>query len=125
MVALPSDAPVALLFLPEKELHEFSLLFYCYALRSRQVKVVYLGQSVPVDSLPRIIDLTNPDYLITVITNQMIPKGFDKLLESISKAAGDKSILMSGRAIVEYKKNLPANVQVFSGLSELLALLTL
>jgi methanogenic corrinoid protein MtbC1 len=41
----------AILFLPENELHEISLLFYNYLLKARNYKTVYLGQTVPVANL--------------------------------------------------------------------------
>jgi len=42
---------LALFFLPEGEMHELGLLFFCYLAKKRNHRVVYLGQSVPLDSI--------------------------------------------------------------------------
>ena len=57
-----------LLYLPEGELHELSLLFGDYIIRSRQHKVVYLGQSLPFNELIFAYDVHKPEYIFTVIT---------------------------------------------------------
>lgn len=54
-----------LLFLPEHEWHEISLLFYHYNLRSRGIYTIYLGQSLPYESLVDCIEKFKPKALIT------------------------------------------------------------
>lgn len=54
-----------ILFLPEHEWHEISLLFYHYNLRSRGVNTIYLGQSLPYESLVECIAKFKPSALIT------------------------------------------------------------
>lgn len=57
-----------LLFLPEGELHEISLLFASYLIKREGHKVIYLGQSTPKDDLIEVYNFHQPDFLITVIT---------------------------------------------------------
>ncbi|MEM7660423.1 MAG: MerR family transcriptional regulator, partial [Bacteroidota bacterium] len=57
------------LFLPEGELHELTLLFAAYIIKSRHNKAIYLGQSLPVKDLSLIIESFQPDYLLTIITS--------------------------------------------------------
>lgn len=59
------NSECVLLFLPEHEQHEISLLFYQYFLRSNGINTVYLGQSVPYDALLDSIKRTKPKALIT------------------------------------------------------------
>jgi len=54
-----------LLYLPEHEWHEISLLFYHYLLRSKGIFTVYLGQSMPYDSLMCCIKDISPSCIIT------------------------------------------------------------
>jgi MerR family transcriptional regulator, light-induced transcriptional regulator len=67
-VAGAAEPPV-ILFLPEKELHELSLLYYNYVLRSRGYRTLYLGQVVPADALGRIIEVTKCGLMVFVATN--------------------------------------------------------
>ena len=54
-----------LLFLPENEWHELGLLFYNYALRFKNQRTVYLGQSMPYDALVVCINDLNPKAIVT------------------------------------------------------------
>ena len=54
-----------LLFLPEHEWHEISLLFYHFYLRNKGIPTVYLGQSVPYQSLLNAVHKVNPSVLVS------------------------------------------------------------
>lgn len=111
--------PKIVLFLPESELHEISLLFYNYALRHREYPTVYLGQAVPVDSLERIIEITSPDILLCSLTNSLNAADIKDILKRMSRAFTG-SIAVSGSAVKEYKEKIPDNMIRFDRLEELL-----
>jgi hypothetical protein len=48
---LKSDAPIAVLYLPEREIHDISLLFIHFLCRKYQIRSVFLGASVPFSDL--------------------------------------------------------------------------
>ena len=52
---LDDNAKRYMLFLPDGELHELSLLFANYLIRARHNKVIYLGQSMPMKYISLII----------------------------------------------------------------------
>lgn len=54
----------AVLFTPEGEFHEISLLYYNYILKKRDYKTLYLGVSLPVVDLKYTLASTNPKNLI-------------------------------------------------------------
>ncbi|MEN9999664.1 MAG: hypothetical protein RI922_2654 [Bacteroidota bacterium] len=58
------DLPV-MLFLPEHEWHEISLLFYHYSIRRSGLYTIYLGQSLPYDALLECIERFKPRALVT------------------------------------------------------------
>lgn len=62
------NLPRYALFLPEHEYHELGLLFAAYLLRSRNAKVMYLGQSVPEEDLAQVHAVFQPHYFVTLIT---------------------------------------------------------
>jgi len=51
-----------MLYLPEHELHEISLLYYHYRLRDLNFKSYYLGQSVPFEDLQKVYAVHQPEY---------------------------------------------------------------
>jgi MerR family transcriptional regulator, light-induced transcriptional regulator len=116
----PYPQKTALLFLPKDELHEISLLYYNYALRYRGIKTIYLGQSVPLRDLLRIIEITNPDFLVTVVTHEISFPDFASLVKELTKFVSNKKVLISGKAAIEYKKKLPSNFYLFKDLNSLL-----
>jgi len=112
-----------LLFLPENELHELSLLFYHYALKSRGYKTIYLGQTVPSADLIRVAEVARPDRIISVITNPLSEKETGTFLAPLQKARLVSRLLLSGRTVVSLEQKWPAPVRVFRDLQELLPLL--
>ncbi|MFN5030675.1 MAG: MerR family transcriptional regulator [Flavobacteriia bacterium] len=60
-----NDIKPVMLYLPEHEWHEISLLYYQYILRRNGINTVYLGQSLPYDSLLLTIEKLAPRALVT------------------------------------------------------------
>lgn len=60
-----NDIKPVMLYLPEHEWHEISLLYYQYILRRNGINTVYLGQSLPYDSLLLTIEKLTPRALVT------------------------------------------------------------
>jgi DNA-binding transcriptional MerR regulator len=60
-----SHTDSVMLYLPEHEWHEISLLFYQFILRSKNIPTIYLGQSLPYDSLILCVRQLKPKALVT------------------------------------------------------------
>ena len=69
-----------LLFLPEGEHHELGLLFVQYLLKSRGVKVFYVGANIPIKDLEYVINIKQPDLLYCHLTSVANNFSFDKFL---------------------------------------------
>ncbi|PWH85313.1 MerR family transcriptional regulator [Brumimicrobium oceani] len=54
----------AVLFTPEGETHEISLLYYNYVLRKRNYRTLYLGVNLPITDLKNSLPTTNPKNLV-------------------------------------------------------------
>ncbi|GAB4407933.1 MAG: MerR family transcriptional regulator [Bacteroidia bacterium] len=113
-----------LLFLPEGELHELSLLFSAYIIKSRHNKVTYLGQSLPLKDVEMVCDLYKPDFIFTIFTSNPVREGAISYVKEIERFAGDARILLSGYQIIEIKKHLPPSVMVFNNVPELIDFVT-
>ena len=105
-LAIPTGktAPV-MLFLPEHEWHEISLLFYQYKLRAEGIHTLYLGQSLPYDSLLECIEKIKPQALLTSWLTSVDEKFLENYFRNLSKATGGLRIYAGGYQI---NKNIEA-----------------
>jgi len=61
------DAPSIVLFLPDGENHEIGLLLSSFVARDLGWKVYYLGQNVPREDIEDVVDLVQPEALMTML----------------------------------------------------------
>lgn len=108
--AIPADKsnPI-MLYLPEHDWHEIGLLFYQYLLRSKGFHTVYLGQSLPYDSLLDCIQRIQPKAVIsswlTAIDKPFIINYFKQLKKDAPNTmlfAGGTQINLHSFELIEY-----------------------
>ncbi len=117
------DYPSMMLFLPEGELHEVSLLFSCYLIRSRGFRVYYFGQMLPLEDLKKAYDLRKPEYLLTIITSS---PGFDKIqkyLDELSQTFADAKILLGGIQVIGQDHHIADNQEIIYSANRLVTYL--
>lgn len=113
------DAKKFLLFLPEGELHELSLLFANYLLRVRQHKVVYLGQSLPFNELVFACDMHQPDYIFTAITTAPGPDEVQAYVYRLARQFPASQILLTGYQVIGQDLDAPDNVRLINNIRDL------
>ncbi len=106
------DAKKFLLFLPAGEFHELSLLFYWYNLKKMGHKVIYLGQSLPVDNLRLFTKTQQPDYILTVLTTALNPEQYESLISTFANDFSKQTVLISGLQTREHTIDLPSNISI-------------
>jgi DNA-binding transcriptional MerR regulator len=114
------DCPKYMLFLPEGELHELSLLFANYLLRSRQNRVIYLGQSLPFADVAGAYDIYRPHVILTVITSVPGNEEVQCYLDRMGASFPDAKILVTGYQVVAHDLTLPGNVMVIRQFRDLI-----
>ncbi|GAA0877339.1 MerR family transcriptional regulator [Algoriphagus jejuensis] len=107
-----------LLFLPEDELHEISLLFASYMIKSYGFQVVYLGQSTPFDDLLSVYRVHRPDFLLTVITSSQTAEFAQEYTTNLANQFPQAKILVSGFQVLAHDIVLPQNVRKMSDFEE-------
>lgn len=112
-----------LLFLPEGELHEVSILFASYLIKSKGHKVIYLGQSTPNDDLLSVYNLHEPEYLFTVITTSPSSEYAQDYIDAISERFQDAEILMTGYQVIGQDLSFPSNVRLLNYIRDIKELL--
>ena len=98
-----------LMYLPEHEWHEMSLLFYHFLLRSKGIPTFYLGQSLPYDSLVECIEKLKPNYILsswlTAVDEKLVVSYFKKLKSdypNLDVFAGGPQIKANSTALKKY-----------------------
>ena len=112
----PEVNKLVLLFLPEGEHHELGLMYTCYLLKVKGVKVLYLGADVPFDDLVFVAKFRKPDYLYTHLTSKPRNFNLDKYLAKYASQLPGVPLIVSGRQawspprkdypLVEFKTSL-------------------
>lgn len=109
-----------LLFLPEGEHHELGLLFIFFLLRSRGLKVLYLGANVPVSDVEFVAKIKQPDFAYTHLTSVAHNFNFEKFLNHISNKVKNIPVVVSGQVTQQYKKKSPQGVHFKKSLNEVM-----
>ena len=112
-----------LLFLPEGELHEISILFASYLIKSKGHKVIYLGQSTPNDDLLAVYKLHQPEYLLTVITTSPSSEYVQEYINALSDRFTNAQILVTGYQVLGQDLSFPSNVRQMSYIRDIKDLL--
>lgn len=99
-----------ILFLPEGELHELSLLFYSFLIKKRGHRVIYLGQSLPIEDLLQAKLIVHPDFMVTVITSAISRIELQAYIKSLSEHFPEQTILLGGNQIINLPYLQPKNV---------------
>ncbi|MEZ4830126.1 MAG: MerR family transcriptional regulator [Bacteroidia bacterium] len=109
------------LFLPDGELHEMSLLFSAYILKSRGQKVIYLGQSLPLEDLDLICEKYNPDYLLTVITSIPANEQVGVFARELKRRFPNQGIILAGYQAMSRRAEIPRDIVVLNSLQDMIA----
>jgi MerR family transcriptional regulator, light-induced transcriptional regulator len=112
-----------LLFLPEGELHEISLLFAYYLIKSKGHKVIYLGQSTPANDLNYVFALHQPDFILTVLTTIPAIEEVETFINSLASRFSSAKILISGHQVLSQDFSFTTNVQQLNYLRDIQELL--
>lgn len=107
-----------LLFLPEGELHEISLLFSHYLIKANGHRVIYLGQSTPHDDLRSVYKLHQPDFLLTVLTSHPRSEFAQEYINALSADFSTAQVLVSGSQVIGRDLVFPPNVRLMNHLGD-------
>lgn len=115
---------VFVLFLPENEIHEIGLLYINYELANKGYKTIYLGQTMPIESLVDLLKYYSNIRFISYFTvSPMLNEledYFNRFKEVLDMSPGSKLYAL-GHQIQQVSENkLPNSVKIFSSIHQLL-----
>jgi DNA-binding transcriptional MerR regulator len=113
---------VFVLYLPENEIHELGLMYLNYEILLNGYKTIYLGESVPIDSLTDMRKYFDTIVYVSYLTVEPNKDAINEYVEEITtKIIDDNSkILFVGR-MVEFidTKTISDKISVYKSISDL------
>lgn len=117
----PGSTKRFLLFLPEGEFHEISLLFAYYIIRSHGHDVLYLGQDLQIKYVKDVYMFYKPDFIFSILTNSLSEEELNKKADTFARTFEGTSVLLAGSGIAQHRINGKQGVSSFYEVSDLLA----
>ena len=108
-----------LLFLPEGELHEISLLFTTYIIRAHNHRVIYLGQTLPFNELVFAYDVHKPDYIFASITSVPSNEEVQGYVTKLCQQFPEAQFLLTGYQVVGQDIEIGSNCSIINKLEDL------
>ncbi len=110
----------ALLFLPEDEFHELSLLYFDYFLKKHKYHVMYLGQNVPLKDVFAAADLFKPQFVFSIFTQRPHEKNILDYVTRLSQTLNLQTIFLTGFRVLHSKKlRAFKNVKILNNSNEI------
>lgn len=107
-----------LLYLPEGEKQELSLLFLSYLLKSRGFQVIYAGAEISVSDLKDAYRIQKPDFIYTLISEPFKKVSVESYVDELSETFKDVELLFSGYEVAVQHVKSSGNVRVLGSLEE-------
>ena len=114
------DSKSILMYLPEHEWHEISLLFYQFLLRAKGVHTSYLGQSLPYPSLLESIEKLKPHAILSSWLTAVDKKFVVNYFKQLNKDLPDMKVFAGGAQIKANSKDLKGLIIEVQDIPELL-----
>ncbi len=101
-----------LLLLVPGEMHDISLLFANYIIRSKGHETIYLGQDVPYENISLVLKQTKPNFILTFFTIPQNPKDvYNDIKKNLHLGENTKLLVCGQSDITGHLKNkLGANI---------------
>lgn len=114
------DSKSILMYLPEHEWHEISLLFYQFLLRAKGVHTSYLGQSLPYPSLLESIEKLKPHAILSSWLTAVDKKFVVNYFKQLNKDLPEMKVFAGGAQIKANSKDLKGLIIEVQDIPELL-----
>lgn len=109
-----------LLFLPEGERQELSMLFMHYLLKSRKNRVIYVGQDMNISDIRDACKIHQPDFIYTIISESFSREPIQQYVNRLSEQCTHAQLLLSGYQLVAQPVQLPDNTLILKSLNQTL-----
>lgn len=108
-----------LVYLPEYETHELSLLYLQYILVKNKVKVINLGTNVPLIEVLEGKNIFEPHFIFTIFNDSFSETPLQPYIDELAKNTDGTPILISGFQTSRQNLNLPDTVKILDSIEKL------
>ena len=112
------DAKRFLIYLPEGESHELSLLFLHFLLKDMEINVINLGSNIPLIDVLEGQRIFKPDYIFTMFNDSFSQSPLQPYLNELSRHLASSKILISGYQTAIQNIELPENVSLLRSIMD-------
>lgn len=115
------------LYLPADELHELGLLYLYYYLKKIGHRVIYLGQSVPIEYLKEVSEKTEVDQFVSIFTTTPHFDEIDQYFEKIAEMFDQDNyrFFLTGIQFGNYQSDkLPEQIELAANIEHLKSFFT-
>lgn len=113
------------LFLPENEIHEIGLLYLNYEITLRGYKSIYLGQTMPIESLIDLLKYYDNIHFVSYFTvsptKDELSAYFEKFSSTLNVSGGSKLWVLGHQIQHMTEESLPSSVTAFNSIEHLIS----
>ena len=113
-----------MVYIPEGEMQELSILFIHFILKSRGFKVIYLGQNVSLDDLHVATSIQHPDYIFSMISKPFNNLSLQEYVDQSSTSIPDVHWLFTGFQVASQHLTPHKNTSILTGLNDMMDFLS-
>ncbi|MFL1013373.1 MerR family transcriptional regulator [Flavisericum labens] len=117
------DSKTFVLFLPDNEIHDIGLLFINYQLRSKGYHTIFLGESVPMESLRGVLEFFDDLTFISYFTVYPETKDIQDYINDFNKLLLGKDnteLLLLGKKLDGINlESVPEKISIFNSIENL------
>ena len=115
------DQTKIILYLPEGQSHELSILYLHYMLKAKGNEVLMFGMNYSLESLQETVKLVKADRVITLINEKLQRSSVQAYITRLSDILGDETIaVLTGYEVLANQINSPSNICIVKSMQELL-----
>ena len=118
-----AEKPTFLLYLPSNELHEISLLYLAYLLKTKGAPIICMGQNTPGEYLSEVYSKVQFDYAVSVFTTNPHSEDVEAYILDLGRKLQDTDVkfLFCGAQLAEIieKGFTASNVSLYKNVAEL------
>ncbi|MBN1988533.1 MAG: MerR family transcriptional regulator [Bacteroidales bacterium] len=114
-----TTSPLIIFYLPEGEFHEITLLYSALLSKMAKYRVIYLGQTVPLENLIATSKNLKPWALFTSISKRMPSEEVTSHFTHLKRALPSTQLLATGYQVNVEQTALPSYVTVISSQDDL------
>lgn len=113
-----SDSSRFLIYLPENESHELSLLFLNFILVSKGIRVLNLGIQVSIYDVIDAYHIYRPTHIFSLFNDSFAETPLQPYLDELIKNCPDSRLLISGFQTTSQKVKLPPKSKVLHSIAQ-------